>query len=281
MSDIIRKANRKTNFTTVNNDFLHDVNLTWKAKGLIIYIMSLPPDWDLNVSDLKNRSKDGRDATAAGIRELIDNSYCRRIRSREKGGVFAGYDYEVSDIRFDPKTDNPVMVEIVTGKPTTVEPFTENPTTDKPEQVNTNFNKETLKVNTDNNNTPPPASLFPDLEKTEEDDKKKKTLFKNSGVFKMVTQVPGQPHLLNYSELEKHFPGEDYEKVDIMYYFNSVNDWSDQKDMKRTKAGWLATIRNFMRGDVEKNKLKLKPQFRPESQKLDVAGAMDYLNEYD
>jgi hypothetical protein len=273
MGDTIKKANRKTNFTTVNNDFLHDVNLTWKGKGLITYIMSLPPDWDLNVSDLKNRSKDGRDATAAGIRELIDNNYCRRIRSREKGGVFAGYDYEVSDIRFEPKTENPVVVENITEKPYTVEPSTGNPPTDNPEQVNTNLNNETLKVNTNNSNTPPTASLFPDLEKPEEDDKKKKTLFKNSEVFKML-KAPN-----DYSEFEKQFS--DYAKVDLVYYFHSVKDWSDQKDMKRTKAGWLATIRNFMRGDIEKNKLKLKAQFRPEAQKLDVAGAMDYLQDYD
>jgi hypothetical protein len=166
MADYIKKANRKTNFTTVNNDFLHDANLTWKGKGLITYIMSLPPDWDLNVSDLKNRSRDGRDATSAGIRELIDNGYCRRIRSREKGGVFAGYDYEVSDIKFEPQTENPVMVEPQTDNPITENPKTDNPITENPEQVNTNFNNETLKVNTNNSKpTQPVASLFPDMEK--------------------------------------------------------------------------------------------------------------------
>lgn len=293
MSDTIRKANRKTNFTTVNNDFLHDTNLTWKGKGLITYIMSLPPDWDLNVSDLKNRSKDGRDATAAGIRELIDNGYCRRIRSREKGGVFAGYDYEVSDIKFEPKTENPVMVDPNTENPITDNPLTDNPQTENTEQVNTNLNNETLIVNTDNSVKPEPVpSLFPDLEKqkadelkkidaqqlAEEEEKKKKTLFRNSKVCAMVDFkiVPA-----NYSEFEKQFSGDDYAKIDLVYYFHSVNDWSDQKDMKRTKAGWLATIRNFIRGDIDKGKLKLKIEFKPQNQKLDVAGAMDYLNEYD
>ena len=61
MADTIRKTSRKVNFTTVSNDFLQDVNLSWKAKGMIVYILSLPPGWVLNIQDLKNRSKDGRD----------------------------------------------------------------------------------------------------------------------------------------------------------------------------------------------------------------------------
>ena len=76
MADTIRRTKRTGNFTTVRNEYLQDVNLSWKAKGLITYIMSLPPDWQLNLSDLKNRSKDGRDASAAGLRELRTNGYC-------------------------------------------------------------------------------------------------------------------------------------------------------------------------------------------------------------
>lgn len=293
MADYIKKANRKTNFTTVNNDFLHDVNLSWKAKGMIVYIMSLPPDWDLNVSDLKNRSKDGRDATAAGLRELIDSNYCRRVRSREKGGIFAGYDYEVSDVKFEPQPENPFMGSPQPEMPETENPETVNPSTENPKQVNTNTNNETLLVNTNSSDTPHDgASLFPDLDQqkieeqkrleaeklADEEAKKRTTLFRNSDVFKMVNFdiVPA-----DYSVFEKCFSGDEYTKIDLVYYFHSVSDWSDQKNMKRTKMGWLATIRNFIRGDIEKNKLKLKPEFKPETQKTNVAGAMDYLNEYD
>lgn len=43
MADTIRRTKRTGNFTTVRNEYLQDVNLSWKAKGLITYIMSLPP----------------------------------------------------------------------------------------------------------------------------------------------------------------------------------------------------------------------------------------------
>jgi hypothetical protein len=292
MADYIKRAKRKTNFTTVNNDYLQDAGLSWKGKGLITYIMSLPEEWNLNIADLKNRSKDGRDATAAGIRELIECGYCMRDRMRNESGMFTGY--HVSDCKdFERATENTFSVDRVTDNPVAGILDTENPNSENPTLVNTNLNNETLIVNTNDSVKPEPVpSLFPEIEKekaeqlkkveaqqlAEEEEKKRKTLFKNSDVYKLV-DFKIKP--VNYSEFEKYFSGEDYEKVDLVYYFHSVNDWSDQKNMKRTKAGWLATIRNFMRGDVEKNKLHLKAEFKPENQKLDVAGAMDYLNEYD
>ena len=48
--------------------------------------------------------------------------------------------------------------------------------------------------------------------------------------------------------------------------------------MKRTKNGWLATVRNFIRGDVERNKLHLKPQFQQSKSKINVSDAVSFLN---
>jgi len=287
MADYIRKAKRRANFTTVNNDYLQDSGLSWKGKGLITYIMSLPDDWNLNISDLKNRSKDGRDSTAAGMRELIEAGYCERGKKRNEAGMFVGYQYNISDCKdFEPKTENTFSDIPQTENPVSVNLETENPNSENPTLVNTNSNNETLEPNTnDSKATQKVASLFPEIDQAEqlrlqneEEEKKKKTLFKNSAVAKMVTFVRNE---FDYSVFEKQFPGEEYEKIDLVYYYKSVNDWSDQKDMKRTKAGWLATIRNFIRGDAEKGKLKLKAEFKPEHQKMNTASALDYLKEYD
>lgn len=294
MADYIKRAKRKTNFTTVNNDYLQDAGLSWKGKGLITYIMSLPEEWNLNISDLKNRSKDGRDATAAGIRELIECGYCMRSRMRNDSGMFTGYDYHVSDCKdFEPQTENTLSDVPKTENPVSGILETENPNAANPSLINTNDNNKTFIVNTNDSVKPEPVpSLFPDIEKqkaedlkkleaqqlAEEEEKKKKTLFRNSAVYKMVDFSVSPA---NYSEFEKLYSGDEYGKIDLVFYFHAASDWSDQKDMKRTKAGWIATIRNFIRGDIDKNKLRLKPEFKPQSQKLDVAGAMDYLNEYD
>ena len=273
MADTIRRTKRTGNFTTVRNEYLQDVNLSWKAKGLITYIMSLPPDWQLNLSDLKKRSKDGRDATAAGLRELITNGYCQRCKVRGDGGTFVGCDYEVSDIKeFEPEqpqTENPVAVN----------PETEKPDTGKPTLINTNPSNKTDIPNT---NPSKPANgvvgdLFPDEKGVDDKDKKRTSIFRNSEVYKLVKFSPDGNN--DYSEFEKLFATPEFERVDLVYYFHTVADWSETKQgVKRTRTGWIATVRNFIRGDVEKKKLHLKPEYQAPQKKLDVAGAMEFLN---
>ena len=283
MADTIRRAKRTCNFTTVRNEYLQDVNLSWKAKGLITYIMSLPPDWQLNLSDLKNRSKDGRDATAAGLRELITNGYCQRCKVRGDGGTFVGCVYEVSDIKeFEPEqpqTENPVTDIPQTENPETENPVTVNPDTEKPTLINTNINNKTDILNTNISN---PANvvvgdLFPDEKGVDDKDKKRTSIFRNSEVYKLVKFTPDGNN--DYSEFEKLFATPEFERVDLVYYFHAVADWSETKQgLKRTRTGWIATVRNFIRGDVEKKKLHLKPEYQAPQKKLDVADAMEFLN---
>lgn len=283
MADTIRRTKRTGNFTTVRNEYLQDVNLSWKAKGLITYIMSLPPDWQLNLSDLKKRSKDGRDATAAGFRELITNGYCQRCKVRGDGGTFVGCDYEVSDIKeFEPEqpqTENPFMDTPQTENPVTVNPYTENPDTENPTLINTNITNDPNKPNTNHSK---PANhvvgdLFPEQQQDLEKDKKRTSIFRNSDVYKLVKF--GADGVNDYSEFEKLFATPEFEKVDLIYYFHTVADWSETKQgVKRTRTGWIATVRNFIRGDIEKKKLHLKPEYQAPQKQLNVAGAMEFLN---
>lgn len=114
------------------------------------------------------------------------------------------------------------------------------------------------------------------VEQTEES-KDKKTLFRNSDIYKLV-QFDINGIGVDYSRFEKKFATPEFEKVDLVHYFHAVADWSDQKDMKRTKNGWLATVRNFIRGDAERNRLKLKPQYQQGKKSVDINGAMEFLN---
>lgn len=282
MADTIRRTKRTDNFTVVRNEYLQDVNLSWKAKGLITYIMSLPPDWQLNLSDLKKRSKDGRDATAAGLRELITNGYCQRCKLRGDGGTFVGCDYEVSDIKeFEPEqpgTENPFLDAPQTDFPFAVNPDTDKPDTENPTLINTNLTKD---ENVPNTNQSKPANpvvgdLFPDEQKVDDKDKKRTSIFRNSEVYKLVKF--GADGVNDYSEFEKLFATPEFEKVDLIYYFHTVADWSETKQgIKRTRTGWIATVRNFIRGDIEKKKLHLKPEHQAPQTRLNVAGAMEFL----
>jgi hypothetical protein len=59
-----------------------------------------------------------------------------------------------------------------------------------------------------------------------------------------------------FQKFEAQFKGTDYEKCDLNYYFNRMSNWAAGKGVKR--IDWIAQARNFMLGDANENKLKLK-----------------------
>lgn len=278
-NNTITRRKYERDYCYMANEFLRDSRLSWKAKGIIAYVQMLPDDWVLNMRDLTNRATDGRDSLYSGIKELEKYGYCAKVMQRNPDGTIAGYAYEICDKSvFQPFTENPVTDVPQPENPYTVKPDTDKPGTENPTLINTNLTKDLNTLNTNPSNTPQNtfASLFPDETKVEEP-KEKKTLFRNSDVYKMVKFENGVG--VDYSEFESKFATPEFEKVDLVYYFHSVSDWSDQKNMKRTKNGWLATVRNFIRGDVEKKKLHLKPEYKAPTQRLNVAGAIEYLKD--
>lgn len=106
MSKITRQK-RKDNFTVVNNDILQNSKLSWATKGMLVYLLHLPDNWQINVADLSNRSRNGRDGTACIIKELMTEGYISRVKIKNEKSQFKGYDYTV--------TDEPVNWKAVNG----------------------------------------------------------------------------------------------------------------------------------------------------------------------
>ena len=62
----------------------------------------------------------------------------------------------------------------------------------------------------------------------------------------------------DYETFAAEFTAPEFSDVDVVYYFHAVADWSAQKGKKM--KDWIATARNFIRGDMEKGKLhRLNP----------------------
>jgi hypothetical protein len=237
----IKRTRSASNFTTVNNEYLQDKLLSWKAKGMISYLMSLPDDWEINIKDLQGRSKDGRDATANTLKEIINSPYGRRLRARSGSGLFEGYDYEVCDSKaFNPNTDNP---------------DTDNANTDNPEQVNTNPTKNSPKKKLSE------QTVQTDMFATEQPHPNKKTLFRNSAVA-------------NTDVFAKKLDEAVQLGVDVTHYYQAVNNWSDMNTgIKRDAKGWLATAKQFMLRDKQQGKLAMSVASSQVTQEQ-----IDYLN---
>ena len=119
----IRK-DKNNPYVMMNKEFLSNENLSFKAKGILSYLLSKPDDWKVYENDLVNQSKDGKTAVRSGLKELREQGYIVRTQKRTKEGKFDGYDYDVFEYPISnnaqndkelteagfPKTDNRKVV---------------------------------------------------------------------------------------------------------------------------------------------------------------------------
>jgi len=85
-------------YVMLNKKFLNDTKLSWKAKGILAYLLSLPDDWQVYEDEIVKHSADGRDSTRSGIKELTDRGYIDRERIRDEKGMMRGYNYSVYEV---------------------------------------------------------------------------------------------------------------------------------------------------------------------------------------
>lgn len=78
--------NRKNgNFSIIPNEMLNDNRLSYKAKGILSYLLSKPNGWNTQVSDLYNKSTDGIESIRNGLKELLITGYSEIITKKEGG----------------------------------------------------------------------------------------------------------------------------------------------------------------------------------------------------
>lgn len=143
MSKRIFRVAKNRNFSILSNDPFNDPELSWKAKGLLGYLLTRPDNWNINVEQLRKASAGGRDTIYSTLRELIDARYISRSLLRDEKGRSNGYLYIISETKI---------------------PIGEIPFTEKPEKENPDLNKDLSVVSTDCNKDgetakPPPNPL--------------------------------------------------------------------------------------------------------------------------
>jgi hypothetical protein len=134
----IFRAQKNRNYVTINKEFLQNTVLSWQAKGILGFLLTLPDDWEINLKHLSGVSRNGIDATRAAMNELIKAGYIHRFRDRNEKGVYEKIIYHVYET---PQLENPEVgihdVENRDGNPQRGNPDMDNPT-----QLNNNCTKE-------------------------------------------------------------------------------------------------------------------------------------------
>lgn len=105
----IIRVDKRSNYTVVDNTFIRDMNLSLKAKGLMLMMLSLPPEWDYSVAGLSAICKEGMTAIRGALKELEECGYLRRERRNSEKGYFV-YEYILSEIP-QPRNGNLHTVE--------------------------------------------------------------------------------------------------------------------------------------------------------------------------
>ncbi|MGE7916414.1 DnaD domain protein [Lysinibacillus xylanilyticus] len=151
---VIFRVQKTENYVVLDKGFLNDSRLSWRAKGLLAYMLSLPNDWLFSISDLAIRSKCGRDTTANIIRELTNAGYIHKEQGRTNLGKFGKMDLlvfekpQAAPFTENQVTENPLMENPLTESPLTESPLTENPSL----LINKSLNNNLLNNNLLNNN---------------------------------------------------------------------------------------------------------------------------------
>ena len=94
---IIKKLHDR-DFTQVDNALIGNTALSWRARGLLIYLLSKPHDWTVRTSQLIDAGPGGKDMVRGILSELADAGYIIRTTGRSVGGKFDGLDVEVHEI---------------------------------------------------------------------------------------------------------------------------------------------------------------------------------------
>lgn len=110
---IIRKAKNKDNpYVMIAKTAVQDDGLSWKATGLLSYILSLPDDWQIYLTELTKHKRDGKQSTRSALKELIDRGYIAKCVKRDSKGKFLRFEYtvhEVPNLSIYPKAENGLM----------------------------------------------------------------------------------------------------------------------------------------------------------------------------
>lgn len=133
------RVEKNENYSVMANYHFRDKSLSWKAKGILSNMLSLPDDWDYSLAGLTMLSNDGAGTTRSAIKELERHGYLIRRPIREKGKIV---DWEYLIFEY-PQVENQDV-----EKPFVKNPQVEKSQVENPPQLNTNgLNTDGLSTN--------------------------------------------------------------------------------------------------------------------------------------
>ena len=131
---IIRAPRPHSNFTMLKNEIVRDSKITYRARGLLTYLLSQPDHWRTNSDRLSYPETEGRDAIRSALNELSNAGYLVLLKRQRANGTWV-----TEWLVYDEPTPNRSVDDLWT----TLEPCFP-PTPEKPTSVSQALKKELL-----------------------------------------------------------------------------------------------------------------------------------------
>lgn len=149
------KKHRKANpFLQIDRAIINDSRLSWKAKGLLMYLLDQSDSWQFYQAEICSHGPDGRSSVASGLKELEQCGYLKRTWIGDTKGKYTGIIWElyeepmeVNENEVDMRTENeavsnPHSTDVLSGcrKPDIGKPDIGFSDVGKPATNNNNIN---------------------------------------------------------------------------------------------------------------------------------------------
>ncbi len=128
------RNNRSRDFTVMGNIHLRDKNLSLKAVGLLSKMLSFNDSWQFSTRGLAAICKEGPDAILSTLKELEENGYLVRHRSRDDKGRLVTTEFDIYE---SPQAGLPHGGNPHRENPDVDNPDVDNPCGDKSAQIST------------------------------------------------------------------------------------------------------------------------------------------------
>lgn len=120
---IVRAPRPDRGFTIIDNQVIRDSRLSYRARGILAWILSQPDDWRTDYKSIAREGKEGESAVRTALKELRDAGYIQQIRRQADRGR-----WETINLVYDqPQTASPQVAPSV-GKPSFGGPKSGEPT---------------------------------------------------------------------------------------------------------------------------------------------------------
>ena len=129
------KVHKNKNYTVMSNYHFRNSSLSFKAMGLLSFMLSVPDDWDFSVEGLAKCARDGRDSISAGLKELEEAGHLVRRQVRGERGRIIDTEYDLYEEPIIDASSTMSRVEYATAQMEEDGPVPDFPETEKSEST--------------------------------------------------------------------------------------------------------------------------------------------------